>query len=243
MRHYPLILFLMMAALVILATGCSDDDDPTTPPADPKAAIGIMHDDSTHFAMTVILETAGYDVTDLGLYADYTGTDFSAFDLVFMLTGYEYGEELPDSVQQGLLDFMDDGGTLVTTEWLGYSENNDMLTAVMPLAYDGDYCDDGDSACIDTITVDIAHALTAGLPDTFTTPPDYTYSFMILNTMATSTNVMNVMTGTTGGAALGVGDWGSGHSIHWNWAGAYEGDDIWDENTTRILLNIADFAR
>ena len=51
------------------------------------------------------------------------------------------------------------------------------------------------------------------------------------------------MTGAIGGAGLGVGDWGEGHTIHWNWAGCYDGPDIWDDNTTRILLNIADFAR
>lgn len=105
-----------------MGAGCGDDDDPVTPTPEEKAAIAIMHDDSTQVEMTAILETAGYEVTDLGLYADYHGTDFSGFDLVFMLTGYEYGAVLPDSVQQGLLDFMDGGGTLVTTEWLCYSE-------------------------------------------------------------------------------------------------------------------------
>jgi hypothetical protein len=234
--------FLLLAVLVVLTYGCGDDD-PAAPKKDTKARIGVMHDDSTHVSMNAILEGAGYTVTDLGLYEDRTGTDFSDFDLVFMLTGYEYGAELPDSVQQGLLDFMDGGGTLVTTEWLGYSENNDLLIPVLPLSYDDDYCDDGDGACIDTLTVDMDHALTEGLPASFETPPDYTYSFMVVNTAATSTNVMNVLTGSIAGAALGVADWGEGHAIHWNWAGCYEGEDIWDDNTTRILLNIADFAR
>jgi len=226
MNRFPILTFLLLASLIFLAIGCGGDDDPATPPVDTKARIAIMHDDSTHVAMTVMLKDAGYEVTDLGLYADYTGTDFSAFDLVFMLTGYEYGADLPDSVQQGLIDFMSDGGTLVTTEWLGYSENNDLLTQMLPLAYDDDYCDDGAGNCVDTITVDVDHALTQGLEATFMTPPDYTYSFMILNASATSTNVMTLMTGAMGGAALGIGDWGSGHSIHWNWAGCYAGPDI-----------------
>ena len=243
MRHYSMLIFLMLASLAIMANGCGDDDDPVSPPADLKARIAIMHDDSTHVEMTVILQGAGYDVTDLGFYADYVGTDFSAYDLVFMLTGYEYGDVLPDPVQQGLLDFMSGGGTLVTHEWLGYSENNDLLRPVLPLSYDGDYCDSVDGSCIDTITVDVDHALTQGVAATFTTPPDYTYSFMVVNAAATSTNVMNLMTGDAGGAVLGIGDWGNGHSIHWNWAGCYGGPDIWDVNTTRILLNIADFAR
>ena len=245
MRLFQFLILLLVASLLFVAIGCSDsDDDPVTPPpVEEMARIAIMHDDSTHVAMTVALEAAGYEVTDLGLYADYTGTDFSAFDLVFMLTGYEYGADLPDTVQQGLLDFMSDGGTLVTTEWLGYSENNELLTPKLALAYNDDYCDDGASACIDTITVDVGHPLTQGLDAIFTTPPDYTYSFMILNDAATSENATNLMTGTIGGAVLGIGEWGSGHTIHWNWAGCYAGADIWDANTTRILMNIADFAR
>jgi hypothetical protein len=243
MRRFSLLPFLAISVLALVAIGCGDDDDPVTPPPDSKAVIGIMHDDSTHFAMIEYLETEGYEVTNLGLYEDYTGTDFSAFDLVFLLTGYEYGEDIPDSVQQGLLDFMDGGGTLVTNEWFLYSENNDLLTAVLPLSYDGDYCDDGESACIDTLTVDVVHALTEGLPDTFTTPPDYTYSFLVLHDEATSTNVMNLISGVTGGAMLGVGDWGEGHTIHWNNAGCYDGPDIWDDNTLQILQNIVDFAR
>jgi hypothetical protein len=245
MRHYPIYLFLMLVSLVALATGCGSDDDPVAPAPTPaeKARIAIMNDDSTEVSVIAILEGAGYEVTDLGLYADYTGTDFSAYDLVFMLTGYEYGDVLPDSVQQGLLDFMDGGGTLVTNEWLGYSENNDLLMAMLPLTYNDDYCDDGDTACVDTITVDVSHALTKGLPATFLTPPDYTYSFMTVTTTSNTANIMSVMSGAIGGAALGVGDWGEGHTIHWNWAGVYAGDDIWDANTTMILLNIADFAR
>jgi|GEM_PF-3298809 len=242
MRRFSCLTLFVLSSLLVFVIGCGDDD-PVTPPVGEKAVIGIMHDDSTHVSMTAILEGAGYEVTDLGLYEDCTLTDFSAFDLVFMLTGYEYGEVLPDTVQQGMLDFMSDGGTLVTTEWLTYSENNDLLRVVLPLAYNGDYCDDGESACIDTVTVDVDHALTRGVAATFTTPPDYTYSFMIVNDAATSTNVMNLMTGVTGGAMLGVGDLGEGHTIHWNNAGCYEGPDIWNDATTRILLNIADFAR
>ena len=114
---------------------------------------------------------------------------------------------------------------------------------MLPLLYDDGYCDNGGSECVDTLTVDVDHALTEGLDDEFTTPPDYTYSFMVVNDAATSTNVTVLLTGVTAGAALGIGDWGQGHTIHWNSAGCYAGPDIWDENTTRILLNIADFAR
>jgi len=243
MKIFRVLLLLLVGSFVFVAIGCSDGDDVVNPPPEEMARIAFMHDDLTHVAMIIALEAAGYEVTDLGLYSDYTGTDFSDYDLVFMLTGYEYGEELPETVQQGLLDFMFNGGTLVTTEWLTYSENNELLTQTLALAYNDDYCDDGDGECIDTITVDVDHPLTQGLDATFTTPPDYTYSFMTLNEAATSENAMNLLTGVNAGAVLGIGEWGSGYTIHWNWSGCYGGTDIWNTNTTQIMMNIVDFAR
>lgn len=121
--------------------------------------------------------------------------------------------------------------------------NNDLLIPVLLLVYDGDYCDNGSGACIDTLSVAVDHPLTDGLAATFTTPADYTYSFLVVNETATASNIMNLISGQTGGAMLGVADWGEGHSIHWNSGGCYGGPDIWNDATTRILLNIADFAR
>ncbi|MBE0567192.1 MAG: hypothetical protein IH621_14625 [Krumholzibacteria bacterium] len=241
MRRFAL-LTAVLAACTLFVLGCGDDDDPTTPrPSATK--IAVLDDDSTHVAMVPILEAAGHDVTSLGQYPDYDGDDFSAYDLVIILDGYDYGYELPDSVQQGLLDFVEAGGVLVTTEWSTYSDDWDLLIPALPLAYDGDYCDDGAGACIDTLAVAASHAITAGLPASFPTPPDYTYSFCVENTTSTSSNVTVLLTGQTAGAALGIADHGQGHLVHWNMAGVYDGEDIWDANTTRILRNIASFAR
>lgn len=230
-----------LAACVLFAFGCGDDDPASPQPQ--KANIAILDDDSTQVDMTTILRAAGYTVTQLGNYWDYAGTDFSAYDLVFLLDGYDYGYAIADSVQQALLDFVTAGGVLVTTEWATYSDEWNLLIPALPLAYDGDYCDDGDSACIDTVTIDVAHTLTAGLPASFATPPDWTYSFCVENSASTSTNILTLMTGQTSGPSLAMGDYGSGHILHWNMAGTYEGENIWDTNTKRVLTNIADFAR
>jgi hypothetical protein len=244
MRRIAHILFLSVLVLGFVAAGCSDDDDdnPTTPPAS-KAAIGILHDDSTHVAMIAYLEAEGYDVTNLGFYDEHDGSGLDDIDLLVMLNGYDYGSDLPDTVQQAYLDFMTGGGTMVFTEWFLYDENNEMLSEVNPLAYTDDYCDDGEGACIDTLSVDVVHELTNGLPNTFTTPDDYTYSFLILNEDATSTNAQVLISGVIGGAMLGVADLGQGHCIHWNNGGVYDGEDIWDANTLMILENIVDFAK
>lgn len=231
-----------LAACALLVLGCGDDDDPAGP--EPTVArIAVLDDDSTQVALIPLLRAAGYDVTSLGNYWLYDGDDFAAYDLVIVLDGYDYGNTMADSVQQGLLDFVAGGGVLLATEWATYADTWSLLLPLLPLAYDGDYCDYGAGACVDTLSVDVAHALTAGLPATFTTPPDYIYSFCVENTAATSSNVTVLLTGVNAGAALGIADHGQGHIVHWNMAGVYDGTDIWDANTTRILLNIADFAK
>lgn len=230
-----------LAACLLLAWGCNDDDTTSPPPA--KTQIAILDDDSTETAVADILTAAGHDVTLLGHYWEYTDTDFSAYDLVFLLSGYEYGDDVADTVQQGLLEFVSAGGTLVTTEWITYSDNLALIIPTLPLAYGDDYCDEGGGACTDTVTVVADHPITAGLPATFTTPPDWTYSSCVVNAGATSTDVTVLLSGQESGPALAIGTYGSGHVLHWNMGGAYAGPDLWDANTSRILTNLAAYAR
>jgi hypothetical protein len=211
-------------------------------PGSQPGAVLILDDDSTQVSASAILSAAGFDVTQGGHYWDYTGTNFSAYDLVILLDGYDYGNSVPDSVQQGLLDFVSAGGVLLTTEWLTYDDDLSLILPALPLAYDGDYCDSGAGTCPETYTKVATHAITAGLPASFVTPADWTYSYTSLNASSTSTNVKVLFTGSTSGDALAIGDRGSGHIIHWNMAGVYGGADIWDSNTQKILTNIADFA-
>ncbi len=190
-----------------------------------------------------ILEDAGYTVTLVGLYYDYTGTDFSDYNLVIILYGYD----IAANVQQALKDFVDAGGVLLTTEWLTYSAvtdddlNLETLVELLPLAYNDDYCDSGGS-CAETYTKKVDHPITEGLPANFVTPVDWTYSYQVVNTTSVASNIQVLFEGATSGAALGIGDFGAGHSIHWSMAGIYGGSDLWASGTERILTNIAAFA-
>ncbi len=239
MRRLPLLAAALAVSLLFIH-GCKKD---STAPDTWHAKIAILDDDSTGTMLGAILTTAGHDVTNLGSYYDYAGADLGGYDLVFMLSGYEYGWDLADSVQQALLDYVSGGGTLVTTEWITYSGNLDLLDPALPLAYDGGYCDTGGGDCIDTLTVDVRNTITEGLPATFATPPDYTYSYCKVNAASTSSGIQVLLTGQDSGPALAVGAYGSGHILHWNMAGAYEGPDIWDANTSRILTNLALYSR
>ena len=211
-----------------------------------RTRVLILEDDGTEGDVQTILTDAGYTVTMGGLYSDYAGTDFSAFDMVILLYGYDYGYSIDVTVQQGLKDFVTAGGILLTTEWLTYQGSGDedweTLIDILPLAYNEDYCDDGDGVCPETYTRMVDHPITEGLPLTFVTPLDWTYSFQAVNDSSLATNIQVLFEGSTSGSALGVGDFGLGHTIHWSMAGIYGGTDIWSTETERILTNIAAFA-
>jgi hypothetical protein len=245
---------LLLSCLVILALtlgfGCSDDD-PASPPSSSgggstKADILVLDDDSTGTDLVSILVAAGNAVTMGGSYYDYAGTDFSAYDLVIFLSGYDYGSDLMPGVEQGMKDFVMAGGVLVTTEYMTYSFDAGaylpLIEDFLPLKYNDAYCDDSDGTCTETYTKNGSHAITAGLPATFVTPTNSTYSLTVVNPTSSSTNIEVLFTGANSGAALGIGQLGTGHTIHWNMGGVYGGTEIWDTNTKRILTNIAEFA-
>lgn len=245
----------LASILLVAALGACGDEDPISPVDIIEeeeveeevlpTAILILHDDSTHVEASQVLADAGSEVTDGGPYWEYTGTDFDAYDLVILLDGYEYGYEMMAGVEQALLDYVSDGGVLLTTDWMGYDYRSgggyfETLYPALPLIYEDDYCDVGEGSCQETYTVAASHPITEGLPSTFTTPSDWTYSMAAPN--SAGTNVVVLFSGSGSGAAMAVGDRGRGHFVHWSMAGVYGGAEIWDANTEMILNNVAAFA-
>lgn len=206
----------------------------------------ILEDDGSETAVASILTGAGCDVTMGGLYYNYDNTDFSAYDLVIVLYGVDYGYGIDPDVQQALKDFVQAGGVLLTTEWLTYEGTGntdwDTMIDLLPLAYNDDYCDSGAGECVETYTKLVDHAITEGLPATFSTPDDWVYSFQVVNSTSVASNIQVLFEGSISGAALGIGEFGTGHVLHWSMGGEYDGSDIWSTETSRILTNIADFA-
>lgn len=211
-----------------------------------RTRILILEDDGTEDSIQTILADAGYTITMGGNYYDYTSTDFSNWDLVILLYGYDYGYDIELNVQQGLKDFVVTGGVLLTTEWLTYegigAEKWETLIDILPLAYNDDYCDDGGGECPETYTKMVDHPITEGLPATFLTPADWTYSFLAANDSTLATDIQVLFQGSNSGNAMGIGRLGLGYTIHWSMAGIYDGTDIWSTETVRILTNIAAFA-
>ena len=230
-------LTMLMVALLISACG---DDDPVSGTQSDPAKILVLEDNGTEDSLYVVLDAAGFDVTRGGLYYEYTSTDFSAYDLVILLNGVDYGETIEDSIQQAMKDYVMAGGVLLTTEWLLEEGYYDILESFMPVAYDDDY-----SYSSETYIKMATHPITASVPDTFVTNSDWSlvYMYELDNASTECTNRTILFQGLEGGPALTIGDLGTGHIIHWAMAGEYEGADIWSDEVRQIFINIARFSQ
>ncbi len=235
--HRILISFLTIGFVFLLALGCSKDE-PTAPTPAVPAKILILEDGGNEDTLFTILDSAGFDVTLGGLYYDYTGTNFSAYDLVIFLHGVDYGHPIADSIESALRNYVNSGGVLLTIEWLLYYSDDTILTSINPLAYDSAY-----TYNYETYLEATPHAITAGVPDSFDTRTDWTLLYMVDNAASLSNNRQVIYNGKEGGPALAIGTYGTGRAIHWAMAGAYNGPDVWSPEVRRIFINIASFSK
>ena len=148
--------------------GESDPKDAgSTPPPQPTQTgvkVLILGDGEAETQVQAALEAAGHQVTVIPYYDDWDGVtpDVDSFQMVVLLDGEYYGEELQTGAGTALEAFVAKTCDLLITEWTAYDvEGGDKtgpIADLMPvISPDGDY-DDGF-----TWTVTAAHPLTAGL--------------------------------------------------------------------------------
>lgn len=236
MRKIILCSCLTVFLAVLVASGCSSDTPVSSvTPLDVK--ILVLEDDGSQDTLYAILSYPGFVVTQGGPYYDYTGTDFSAYDLVIFLNGIEYLEVMEDSIQQALMDYVTAGGVLLTTEWLLEEGYHIILESFLPVAHDASFEYESE-----TYTKMVDHPITANIPNTFVTNSDWCLSYMTAHPSPLSSNIQVLFEGSTSGPALVIGDLGSGHTIHWAMGLEYIGEDIWSAEVRQIFLNIAFFS-
>jgi hypothetical protein len=240
-RSYLRIPLLALTAILTLAlTGCGDDN-PTAPgqPDDPGQAtdpvILVLGDGGTETHVTATLTAAGLDVRDGGLFHEFDGSGLDGVDAVVLLTGIEYSNDMQDAGEAALVTFVLEGGGLVTTEWLNYSIErqgfHQILQSVLPVAYGGSY-----GSGSETYTVMADHPVTDGLPATFTTGNDSDYAVV-----SPKSGAEQLVRGSRSGHA--VVTWApGGRVVSWNMTGEYGGQDVWNAEMDRLLVNATRYA-
>jgi hypothetical protein len=234
-RNFILLLIVILP-LCIVIQGCSTSEEPEEKP---KTKVIILEDDGTENSVAVILRAAGFDVDMGGPYWEYTGDNIQNYKVVIFLNGVEWGWEMPDTTQQRLRNYVENGGKLLSFEWISWSEalSATLLSDMLPITY-GNFWANGS----ETYYKITDHTITASIPDTFTVSNDWSYSNTILDPTP-SKNAVLIYRGSESNAAVVEGDFGSGKVIHWNMGGHYNGEDIWTPEVKQLLINIVEYLK
>jgi hypothetical protein len=246
-KNIPTILywFLIIGAAMLLFAACSKDNNPTTPETGVKNSdikILVLKDGGTEDTVYSVLSKSGFDVTVGDYYYNFDGKFISNYNLVILLNGVDYNNDISDSTQSRLRNYVRDGGILLTTEWMTWSIANtnhyQIIKDFLPVVYNGSY-----SYGTETYTKMVDNPITEGLPNSFSvSDTNWNYSNTTLYNNSLSSNLKVLFRGDKSGAALTMGELNKGKTIHWNMAGAYEDNTIWTPEVKKILINIARYS-
>jgi hypothetical protein len=130
-------------------------------------------------AYVTALSARGHSVTIGRPWSTFDGTvDLSGFEVVLLNHGNNWGgalEEIPEVGQQQLVNFINAGGGVITTEWIVYnfgaSNTNayNVLAPALPVTY-GNFWNSTTSTTFTALTAD--PIMNAGLPGSFISPTD-----------------------------------------------------------------------
>ncbi len=247
MKNFSTILkkFLIIGAVMLLLAACSKDNNPTAPETGVKNSdikVLVLKDGGTEDTIYSVLSKAGFDVTVGDFYYNFDGKFISDYNLVILLNGVDYFNDISDSAQLRIRNYVRDGGILLTTEWMTYSiavsNHYQVLKDFLPVMYNGGYY-----YGTETYTKLVNNPITDGLPTSFSiSDTNWSYSYTSLYNNSLSTNLTVLFSGDKSGAALAMGELNKGKTIHWNMAGAYEDNTIWTSEVKKILINIAKYS-
>jgi hypothetical protein len=228
--------YFLILVSVLLVAGCGNSENPTETEEMP-ARILILEDGGTEASIQTILVSAGIEVVMAGPYWLYDGSNIDQFDVVIFLNGVEWTFVMLDNVQEIIRGFVNIGGVLFSTEWIGWSgATNQIINDMLPVVYGGTR-----STGAETYTKEMIHPISTSLPDTFMVSNDWSFSVTYLDTTAAK-QAQLILKGSRSAAAVAVGKFAEGTIIHWNMGGQWFGDDIWTSEISQLLINIVNFA-
>jgi hypothetical protein len=181
----------------------------------------VIGDGVTEDSVTPLLTSRGHTVSLFpGNDSAFDGTvDLSPYDAVILLDGEGYNAGMPVTGQNALKAYVGAGGGLLLTEWVAFEFDNRRyaeMGELIPLRRTT-----GDNGT-DTYIVELAHEVTAGLPASFSIPPQgYNVG------SAVSGEVL--VTGVEAGDAVVVDAFGEGRIVQLATAGNYSGHRPFDQ--------------
>ncbi len=215
------------------------DDDTSQPPPQPVASsaqVLLLGDGDAESQVQTALETAGHVVTLVDYYYEWDGVtpDVDDFDVVVLLDGDDYGEELTEAASTALEEFVAKGCGLVMTEWTAYDvcygDKTGAIADLMPVTSEPDCDYDYDLPW----TVTGTHALTSGVPSSWTDGASSSFVDPYPGTIV-------VVRTPIGNPLLSYSTESGGVVVHLNHSMTYDTATI-EPNALKLLVNAAAFA-
>jgi len=200
----------------------------------------ILKDGGTEVDLASVLTEAGMEVTVSEVFEyQWNGTnpDPTEFDVVILVNGVwpSYGNDMPSAGQAALVDFVNNGGGLLMTEWMTYESRNGHYSTMSDLVLfepsQWNY-----QSGTGTLTVVQDHPITEGLPSSFGIP------YHAGNRGGVKAGVEVIITGSTLNNTVAVKEYGAGHIVQYAVAGNYEGRPFIDDNMKKLLINSVQWA-
>ncbi len=191
------------------------------------ASVLIIGDGGTEVTLQNILLNEGYSVTIVAddWYYDGTNPAPDEYSAVVLVDGPTFGNEMPETGQTALVNYVADGGGLIVSEWITWETSMgryQVLETILPVPYGGT------ASGTETYDVILAHPVTEGVGSGFTVTGGFGY-----NTAAVG---QAVVSGTQCGDAVTVWDTGAGRIVQFANAGNWDGNDPYSVPEMELLF-------
>jgi Zn-dependent metalloprotease/subtilisin family serine protease len=193
------------------------------------STILIIGDGGTEIRLDSLFKSAGFSTTIVSDDGVYNGNNPSpsGFAAVVLTDGTNYGSDMPSSGQDSIVRYVQNGGGLITSEWIGYEIENgrySILKSIIP------FTRTSGTSGTETYTVTKQHQISEGVDNSFSV------------STATSIGVANageiIISGSVAGAALVAAQYGKGKVVSFASAGKYSSYDAFsNQNMKKLMLN------
>jgi len=194
----------------------------------------IIGDGGTETGLDTAFRNAGFTTTIVNDDALYDGTNPSpqGYGAIVLTDGTNYGSDMPVAGQNAIVTFVQNGGGLINTEWIGYeiqSGRYTILRSIIPFARTSG------SSGTETYTLRTRNQITQGV--------DTTFSVSTGTSIGTANSGDVVVSGSVAGAAVVAVQSGKGRVVSFASAGKYSPYDAFSNlNMKKLMVNAVTWA-
>jgi hypothetical protein len=188
-----------------------------------------------------VLERSGATVSIGSQYTTFSAAELTGIDVVLLFPNNNWGSgDMPLASQTALVNFVNDGGGLVTSEWTNWKVGANTfanLAPILPVVSTTQYTG-GSNITYSQSTAD--GLLNAGLPANFTFTGDNFAGVESFFTAKQGASVFYTSSGGAGGAGVVGWDYGAGRALQFSTTLGPLG--LADDNLSRLFQNSVQWA-